>query len=72
MSPDEYSENKIFFVASKNAKTSKFDLTGLNFHIQNTMIELKRSALKADEVGFKEEYYSLYRNYFESKATSAL
>jgi len=52
VSPDPYSEHKIFFVAPKNAMTSKFDLTGLNFHIQNTMIELKRSSLKFEEVGF--------------------
>ena len=46
-------------------------MTGINVHVQNTMIELKKSALKYEEVGFLEEYYSFYRNYFESKATSA-
>jgi hypothetical protein len=71
LSPDPYSENKIFFVAPKNAKSSKFCLTGINFHVQNTLIELRKSSLKLEEVGFLEEYYSFYRNYFESKATSA-
>ena len=71
LSPDQYSENKIFFVAPKNAKTSKYCLTGINFHVQNTMIELRKSELKYQDVGFLEEYYSFYRNYFESKATSA-
>lgn len=71
MSSDPYSENKIFFVAPKKAKKSCFDLTAFNLHVLNTIIESKRGITLAD-VGFKDEYFSLYRNYFESKATSAL
>lgn len=70
MSSDPYSEHRIFFVAPKNAHASKFDLTGLNLHVLNTVIEAKRGVSLAD-MGFSEEYYSLYKNYFESKATSA-
>lgn len=40
-------------------------------HVLNTLIEAKRG-IKLTEVGFQDEYWSLYRNYFESKATSAL
>lgn len=70
MSSDPYSEHKIFFVAPKNAKDSAFDLTGLNLHVLNAVIEAKRGIQLAD-IEFKEEYFSLYKNYFESKATSA-
>jgi hypothetical protein len=58
-------------VAPKNAAKSSFDLTGLNLHVLNTIIEAKRS-LNLAEINFHDEYFSLYRNYFESKATSAL
>ena len=71
VSADQFSENKIFFVAPKNAHTSSFDLTGLNMHVLNTIIEAKRS-MKVSDFRFKQEYFSLYKNYFEQKATSAM
>lgn len=71
ISSDPYSENRIFFVAPKNAKKSCFDLTALNLHVLNTIIESKKGLNLAD-IHFNEENFSLYRNYFESKATSAL
>lgn len=71
MSADPWSEHRIFFVAPKNAHDSSFDLTGLNLHVLNTIIEAKRG-IKLEEIKFKDEYFSLYKNYFESKATSAL
>ena len=70
MSDDPYSEHKIFFVAPKNAHNNNFDLTGLNLHVLNALIEAKRG-IQIAEIQFKEEYFSLYKNYFESKATSS-
>jgi len=69
---DVYSENQIFFVAPKNARDhNNFDLTQINLHVLNTIIEAKK-AIKMSDIKFDEEYFSLYKNYFESKATSAL
>lgn len=53
MSSDPFSEHKIFFVAPKNAYQSSFDLTGLNLHVLNTIIEAKRGVQLSD-IGFNE------------------
>ena len=69
-SDDEHSEHKIFFVSPKNARLSSFDNTAFNLHLLNTIIDAKR-AISLQDIQFQDVFFSQYRNYFESKATSA-
>lgn len=71
VSDDPYSHHQNFFVVPKNAQSSDFDSTAFNLHFLNTIIDAKRVIALAD-IGFNDMYFSLFKNYFESKATSAL
>lgn len=70
VSDDPYSRYQNFFVVPKNAQNGDFDSTAFNLHLLNTIIDGKRGIPLAD-IGFSDVYFSLYKNYFESKATSA-
>lgn len=70
VSDDPYSEHQHFFVVPRNAQFSTFDSTAFNLHLLNTIIEAKRG-ISLSDIGFNDIYFSQYRNYFESKATSA-
>ena len=45
------------------------DLTQINLHVLNVLIEAGKS-INLESIKFYNDYFSLYRNYFESKATS--
>jgi len=47
------------------------DLTQINFHVLNILIESKK-AINLQNIKFEPNYFSLYRNYFQGKAISAL
>ena len=67
-SADANSNRQTFFVTPKGAYDPQaFDLTQINLHTLSTLIEA-RKAIKLSAMSFDEAQFSLYRNYFDSKA----
>mmetsp|Transcript_17492 Transcript_17492/g.29447 ORF Transcript_17492/g.29447 Transcript_17492/m.29447 type:complete len:365 (+) Transcript_17492:442-1536(+) len=61
-------ENQIFFIAPRNAQDpQKLDLVQANFHFLNSVMEAQKQ-LNLTDFKFKQENYSLLRNYFFQKA----
>lgn len=65
---NENSEKQTFYIAPKGAADPQsFDLTQVNLHTLSALIEA-RKAIDVEKTGFKDNYFSLYRNYFEARA----